>query len=235
MGQTLDDPAITEEIENKLSKYKKDFEEIEKSIKEISDIDDNLKTNIKKANDKFENYSKIYFSSIENNENLGEIYDQCVDLQIKIDKKIKDLTEGGAREKKKSDFKNKLNDFLSQYKIMKQKGDLFVKNEERDSLKLLKEGEDFIKLNARFEILYTDNEDFIKSEPELLALCDSSNQSKENINKLYLEPKKDIWGIILKIAIVFAIVFFAVMIYNILKSKKLLKAATKKTNDTPEI
>ena len=30
MGQTLDDPAITEEIENKLSKYKKDFEEIER-------------------------------------------------------------------------------------------------------------------------------------------------------------------------------------------------------------
>jgi hypothetical protein len=232
--QKSDDPAIVEEIENKLNKYKSDYESIETSLTVVSTVDDDLKANIKKTNDKFENYSKVYFSTIENNDNLGSIYDKCVDLQLKIEKKIKDLQEGTAQEEKKSELKNKLNGFFSDYKKMLQQGDLFVKNKNRDSLKVLKEGEHIILLNNKLETLCTENDDLIKKEPELQILRDSINQTKEHINKLYIAPKKDIWGIITKIAILFAMIFFAVMIYNIVKSKQMLKAV-KKPNDTPEI
>ncbi len=233
--QRSDDPAIVDEIESKLNKYKGDYEAIETSLNEISTVDDNLKADIKKTNDKFENYSKVYFSTIENNDNLGSIYDKCVDLQLKIEKKIKDLQEGGVKELKKTELKNKLNIFLSDYRKMKIQGGLYVKNKYRDSLQMLKQGEQLLQLNAKLEALCSENDDFIKNESDLQELCDSSKQIKEYINRLYIEPKKDIWGIITKIAILFAMIFFAVMIYNIIKSKQMLKTVKKPKDNTPEI
>jgi hypothetical protein len=234
--QKADDPAIAEEIKSKLDKYKADYETIEKSIKEVSDVNDDLNSDLKKLNDKFENYSKIYFAAIEKNENLESTHDMCVDLQLKIEKKIKDLQTGGAKEQKKSDLKNKLQGFLADYAILKAQGDLFVKNENRDSLQLLKQGELLQQLNVKLDALCAENDEVINNDPDLKKLCASGKQIKESINKLYIKPSKDIWGIIMKIAIIFAMIFFAVMIYNIIKSKLMLKAVKKpKPNNTPEI
>jgi len=157
--QKPDDPAIVEEIKSN----KTDYETIEKSIKEVSDVNDNLNSDLKKLNDKFENYSKIYFAAIEKNENLESTHDMCVDLQLKIEKKIKDLQTGGAKEQKKFDLKNKLQGFLADYAIIKEQGDLFVKNENRDSLQLLKQGERLQQLNVKLEALCSENDELINN------------------------------------------------------------------------
>ena len=232
-SQILDDPALVEEIGVKLNKYKKDYEDILKAINEVSAIE-KLNIKLKMTNERFENYSKANSSTIENNDELGGICETCLNLKESIDLKIKELIEGDEQKIKKKDITNKLNRFLTDYRKMKSQGELYVKEENRDSLQILRQGEQCNQLSSKTEAMFAENEELIKGDPELTVLCDSIRQTKEQINKLYIPPTKDIWGIITKIAIVFAMIFFAVMIYNIIKSKKMLKTI-KKPNDTPSI
>lgn len=221
-------------IIEKLDSFMAELAKIESSLKGIT-IDENSDiSEIENSYISIKGRLDVYYKRsplIEDKPLLRKIYLKCDDLQRSIGKNIETINAQIKQSGEKTKVLIKLEQYDSTFKVMVIQGQEFCDKKNQEALDSLKQETTKLDLKLNQD---ANNKELIDSNEELKNLYKSIDSSKNTINNYKIAKPFDIWGLISKIAIVFAVVFFAVMIYNLFKSKKLMKAPAKKDN-TPSI
>ena len=215
--------CLLNDIYNKLKVIKKSIVNIGDIDSKNSDIDENKKL-LEKSYTEWEGFRE--------NKILLGLYKSCKELINDIQKKSAEIRDKEKKNGLLTKFKKDFNDL----KKMSIRGEDFCKNENKDSLESIKTEAKTIETTTSSE--FTTNKDFIDTIPELKDVKDSITKTAKSISNMKVAESTNIWNfnLIWQGAIVLASLFLiGNMIFNNLKTKKMMKNINKPNNNIPTI